>query len=648
MNRLLYHSALGMGLLVVGWIAAGYVGTNPLALTMTLLVAAFYAMGALELHRFRIATAGLARALAALPQPLPALAPWLAQVPAALQPAVRGRIEGERAGLPGPALTPYLTGLLVLLGMLGTFLGMVATLKGTGAAIAGATDLQAMRASLTAPVQGLGLAFGTSVAGVAASAMLGLMSALARRERLQAAQQLDARVATSLRAFSPAHQREESLKLLQQQAALMPRLVDRLEALMTQIERQAQDANAQLVAGQTRFHAQAEAAYANLAASVDRSLKQSLVDSARAAGDTIRPAVETVMAGIARETQALQAALASSVQQQLDGASARFEAATTAVAGTWQATLAEHRRGGEALAAGLRASLDGFAQTFEQRSAALLAAVNDAQGRSQAALAAGDEQRLAAWRDALSDIAVGLRQEWQQAGEQALQQQRELCHTLERSAREVHAQAGAQAQATIDEVARLVQAAAEAPRAAAAVIGELREQLSASMAHDNALLEERARLMETLATLLDAVNRASTDQRAAIEALLASSADVLERAGARFGEQVDAQGRRIEGVAAQLTGSAVEVASLGEAFGAAVDLFGESNRELVAQLQRIEGALAQQLARSDEQLAYYVAQAREVIDLSLMSQKQIVEDLQRLSSSQPAPVRSPALAASEA
>ena len=47
-------------------------------------------------------------------------------------------------------------------------------------------------------------------------------------------------------------------------------------------------------------------------------------------------------------------------------------------------------------------------------------------------------------------------------------------------------------------------------------------------------------------------------------------------------------------------------------------------------LQRIEAALDKSLARSDEQLAYYVAQAREVIDLSMMSQKQIVEDLQHI------------------
>jgi len=59
-------------------------------------------------------------------------------------------------------------------------------------------------------------------------------------------------------------------------------------------------------------------------------------------------------------------------------------------------------------------------------------------------------------------------------------------------------------------------------------------------------------------------------------------------------------------------------------------VFGESNDKLVTHLQRIETALDKSLARSDEQLAYYVAQAREVIDLSMMSQKQIVEDLQRL------------------
>jgi hypothetical protein len=40
------------------------------------------------------------------------------------------------------------------------------------------------------------------------------------------------------------------------------------------------------------------------------------------------------------------------------------------------------------------------------------------------------------------------------------------------------------------------------------------------------------------------------------------------------------------------------------------------------------------MQRSDEQLAYYVAQAREVIDLSISSQQGIVDDLRRLRSDQ--------------
>ena len=48
--------------------AYGYLGSNMLALTMTLLIAAFYLMGAVELHRFRQATASLRSALEALPE----------------------------------------------------------------------------------------------------------------------------------------------------------------------------------------------------------------------------------------------------------------------------------------------------------------------------------------------------------------------------------------------------------------------------------------------------------------------------------------------------------------------------------------------------------------------------------------------------
>jgi len=696
MNRSLHHTAFAVGLLAIAWVGAGYVPGNPLALALVLLIGAFFLMGALELHRYQQATTGLAQALATAAEPPPTLEAWLAALDPSLQNAVRLRVEGERVALPGPSLTPYLAGLLVLLGMLGTFLGMVVTLKGTGIALENATDVQAIRASLAAPVKGLGLAFGTSVAGVAASAMLGLMSALSRRERQRAARQLDARIATTLRGFSRAHQREESLRLLRAQAEALPALVAQLQSLVAHTERQGQALQTSLLAGQSKFHDEAQRAYTGLADSVDRSLKASLAEAARLAGAAIEPAVQATMAGLARETATLRDALAEAVQRQLDGVAARMDTLTTTLAERWQSALADQRRHSEAVTQGLHAGLDRFAQTFEQRSAALLDSTTERIDRSaglwaaswgeamaeqrqghdaltqhtreavaatvgsveqhaaallrgvaeanaarDASAAAREDERMRAFHDGLAAMTATLQRQAEQDGSAIAERQQQICATLEHTAQAITAQAQADAHATLGEIARLVETASEAPRAAAEVIGELRRALSDSLVRDNAALDERNRLMATLGSLLDAVNYASTEQRAAIDALVHATTDVLDRTGTRFAETVAAESRTLQTVAAQVTGSAAEVASLGEGFGVGVQLFSRASEQLLAQLQRIEAALGHSMARSDEQLAYYVAQAREIIDLTLGSQKQIVEDLQQLArapSGAPAPI----------
>ncbi|MBA4175182.1 MAG: hypothetical protein C0505_01255 [Leptothrix sp. (in: Bacteria)] len=596
MNKPLVTAALGVGLLVVGWVGWGYLGSNTLALAMTLLIAVFYVAGALELKRFRRATAGLQAALAAPVEPAapsdrqPALTDWLATLPAALRHPVRQRIESERAALPGPVMTPYLVGLLVLLGMLGTFVGMVVTLDGAVTAMQSTTDLPTLRAALAAPVKGLGLAFGTSVAGVAASAMLGLASALCRRERLLATQALDALITTRLRPFSPAHQREQTLAALQAQARVMPEVADKMLALMAQIERQGEAMHQRLLDGQALFHDQAQARFGALASSVDASLRHGLSEGARLAGATLQPAVEATMAGITRETAAFQQRLADSVQQ-----------------------------------AQARGALDA-----EQRTARLLAAVEQSQAAQLADATMHDQQRLAAWADTLAAMTGTLQQQWQEAGAATLARQQQICQTLEQTASAMQARADTHARAHIDEMARLIDAAAAAPRAAAEVVAALRDKLADTLARDNTLLEERGRLMATLGTLLETVNQAAAEQRGVIDTLVASSAAVLQQAGARLDAQVEAESARLSSVAAQVTGSAVEVASLGEAFGVAVQLFSDTSTALAGQLQRIEAALGKSSARSDEQLAYYVAQAREIVDLSISSQRQIVDDLQGL------------------
>jgi hypothetical protein len=630
MNRKFCIVAFVAGLLTVAWVGWGYLHSNPLALIMTLIIGAVYGMGALEMRRFDQATASLATALAAIPQPLTNLGDWLDRLHPSLQNPVRLRIEGERSGLPGPALTPYLLGLLVMLGMLGTFLGMVVTLNGAVFALEGTTDLQTMRASLSAPIRGLGLAFGTSVAGVATSAMLGLISALCRGERRHVAQLLDSKIATVLRGFSLAHQRQETFKLLQFQAQALPAVVDKLQAMMDAMAQQNQQLHGQMLGNQEGFHRDVKGVYTELAGALDQSLKASLSDSARAAADSIRPIVEATMQGIARETAALQQGVGAALQQQLDGLATRFGSTVGSVEASWAAALAKHESSSERLSEGLQQSLSQFTDSFEQRSADLITSL-------QADLAQRDQQRLKAMAQSVEAMAAGLQREWQQAGAQTLAQQQQICETMERTARDITTEAQSHASKTINEIGQLMETAAAAPRAAAEVIGQLRQEISNNIARDNALLEERGRIMEALNTLLEAINQGAAEQRQAIDALVATSAALLDRVGGEFVAQVGAESARMADSATQVGSSAVEIASLGETLGFAVERFGAANERMIEKLERIENALDKSMARSDEQLAYYVAQARELIDLSIMSQKRIVEDIQQLADRQALP-----------
>jgi len=179
-------------------------------------------------------------------------------------------------------------------------------------------------------------------------------------------------------------------------------------------------------------------------------------------------------------------------------------------------------------------------------------------------------------------------------------------------------------------ITRLIETAAEAPRAAADVIGQMRQEISHSVARDNSLLEERARIMETLNALLDGINHASQEQRSVIDSLVASSSVKLDAASTDFSANIASEAGKLAEIAASVTTSAVDVASLADAFGVAVQSFNVANEKLGANLDRIEVALDKSMTRSDGQLAYYVAQAREIIDLSMSSQKAIVEELRQL------------------
>jgi hypothetical protein len=738
-HRALSFAAFVTGLAAVAWVASGFVGSSAFALGMTLLIGAVYLGGAWELRRFGQTTAGFHAAMASVPQPLAQLADWLPAVPAPLRHAVRQRIEGERSTFPGLALTPYLIGLLVMLGMLGTFLGMVVTFKGAVFALEGSADLNAIRAALAAPIKGLGLSFGTSVAGVATSAMLGLMATLARRERTQALRRLDGLAATTLRPFSAAHQRQQSFEALQRQAEALPAAAQHLQTLIEQVERRSQQLDDALLARQAEFQREAAAAYTGLAKSVEQSLRESLAASARAATESLQPVVQQAMAGIAAESSRLHEGVNAAVQAQLEGLSARFGATTATVADTWTRALDRQEQGSQQLLQGLGESLAAFNSGLDQRASQLLASVQAAQTEAQTLRAQAEQQQQAVLTAALERMAQDLRSQWQQAGEQTLAQQRAMLQALEDTAthltrhsseqtgrslegvarliaqtetmvetrtaseaawteqqgqrmdqlaalwrselaalheaelqrQQVRAEQQGQAFSTLarqlqtlrdDEaargdaavqrladlqaalgtqlatlgtaleapMARLMQTASEAPKAAAEVIGQLREQMSRLAERDNATLGERAELVGQIGSLLQQVQQTTGEQRAAIEHLVGSATGVLDRVGQQFADTVGAQAGRAEAMAEQAAASAAQLASLGEAFQQGTTQLAASHEQLVQNLQKVESAIGQSLARSDEQLAYYVAQAREVIDLSISAQQGIVEDLRKL------------------
>src|SRR5690606_4958223 len=94
----------------------------------------------------------------------------------------------------------------------------------------------------------------------------------------------------------------------------MPALAERLTALMSAIERQEQEAGQRQLALQESLHQQAESTHARLVETLTQQLQTSAEQSAIAAGEAIRPAAETVMQALAKETKTWQSELSATVQ----------------------------------------------------------------------------------------------------------------------------------------------------------------------------------------------------------------------------------------------------------------------------------------------------------------------------------------------
>jgi hypothetical protein len=161
-----------IGLSVLARTAAYYPRQDAVSLALVGLMAVAFVAGLVELALRAQRAERLAREIGALP--VPATAPSIDRASPPVRALVRARLAHAPIVAPAAPLASYLVGLLVMLGLLGTFLGLLETLRGAREALATSGDIEALRAGLSLPMQGLTRSFGTSAAGVSTSALLGL------------------------------------------------------------------------------------------------------------------------------------------------------------------------------------------------------------------------------------------------------------------------------------------------------------------------------------------------------------------------------------------------------------------------------------------------------------------------------------------
>ena len=647
MSRLFFFLAFVIGLGVTAWIGQRFIGSDLLALSVTIIIAVVYTLGFVELMGFRSTTRKLSQKLNSAPEHREQLNDWLSGLPEQVQFSVQRRIDGHFAALPSPQFTPYLVGLLVMLGLLGTFAGMIVTLSGAASALDGSTELSVIRSALAAPIAGLSLAFGTSIAGVAASAMLGLASTLSRRERLQVSRQLDKTLRQRLHHLSADHQRQQAFKALESQAEALPKMASAMESMTARMEQLGQQLEHSLTQNQQEFHSTVGNHYQSLADSVAESLEKALESSSRLTAERIEPIVTDAMTNLQSGAGKLHENWAATTQQQLADLTDAFQKTTREASEHWQQNLqaqqqasAEHQQALQQSSEQVQKQLleqvqhateqtaqhwqTGVAQqqqTAENLVTSLQNTLQEYQTRFQdrsAKIADQQQQGLDTLITRISEQLITLHEQEAARGEAANNQLAQLETIVTKHLAELGA--GLEAPMT-----RLIETASETPKAAAQVISQLQSEMARNSERENQLLEERQRLVKELDSLLESQSSNADSQRQAVDSLISGAGETLTGISERFNVLIQEQSQQLGKLGEDLSGSSQEVGALSDAFLKAVELFSASNAQLQDSLSNIQKALDTASNRHDEQLAYYVAQAREVIDLSVSSQKDVID-----------------------
>lgn len=604
MTRASVLLAGGLGIAAPLWTLSWYAPEDTVARALIGVMLLGLCAGLVELYRRASELDALAGAIALLEGDAASLDERLRGASPALLRLVRSRQQGEARGLPALGLAPFLVSLLVLLGLLGTFVGLISTLAGARDALSASGDVAALRASLLVPMQGLSRAFGTSVAGVSASAMLGLALTLTRRfeERLYAT--LDDRFAGGLADATLVGRQMRALERLAGQSNDLPEVVARLGAVVEQLP---------------VMEASLRARHDEAMGALERSVREAAAQVSTTLREGIAGAIATqerTLAGLGEETARVLAARAASFAETLaQEAERRAEA---------DASLREEGRARESA----------FAERLEERWQRFV----EEQGEQARAQAQREQERAAAL-DARMDALF--RSDEQRQQERSARDQAMTSAWMQ--SLEAHQERdAARAQQAGDALARAAELVAVATRTlegAADHLGALEQSARSERAEAARLLHaEVNRWLEEVAHRLSA-ERADTGALA--ERFAAQSAALEEHAGARIRALGDllAQGAAEQASAlaslcaqsqqdlqAQEEASATRMAALGERFARAAE---EQQRAIEALAARSEEALQAREVDASARLREVTERVAEMTEARLEAERGIEEGLRR-------------------
>jgi len=408
-----------VGAAVIARALGVYLPQDAVASLIVAIMGAGFSAGVIELWLRNRRAFALGREVDALPRK--ATESVLDKASAPLRAYLRARIEHAPTPALSENLTPYLVGFMVMLGLLGTLLGLFETLHGAGQALTASADVNALRSGLSAPMRGLTRSFGCSAAGVSASAMLGLASVFVRRAEANAWARAQSYATGPLRELSPMRRQLDSFQQLAQQGESLPKAALSLEQASVHLGQLAERWES---AHRATLEAQQKSAQ-ELMERMRSELARTSTDASRALSESVAPMLKQVVAqtgdALARQMASTRealdkdlaarreadASLRESLREEL--ASARKEAqahlATLAgsaktLAGQLEQEAQERRREADCLLSELSGKLDRAADERAEQNRQELAALAGLGER----LVANSEQREVALADRWSAL----------------------------------------------------------------------------------------------------------------------------------------------------------------------------------------------------------------------------------------------------